>query len=1033
MTTPAGGVYVDVLPDFTGFAGRFAAGVRSLSVNDKIEIRVDVDDEPVKKVSRSVKDLDRDTTSLAQKFRNFNTLTGLSPPKLIAFASSAGLAVQATANLAATLAPLSGLLIALPAVAGAGAIVLGTLKIGLSGVSDTLKAGMSGDLEKYNKGLEKLSPNARDATRALVGMKKPFDEIKKAVQDRLFAGVGDDLKLLGKVYLPELETRLPKVAASLSGFFGNFTGTAADKTRPFFKGFRDLIDATALGLARANNNVGPLTDALGNLFIVAAPLARDLLGSIGSLTGRFADFINEAARTGELREWLQEALDTAQTFGQFLGNLGSIIGSVLGAANSAGGGLLGTLEELTRQVADFLKSAEGAAILETIFSAVAQIGGDLGRVLGAVLPAIGQAVAELAPHIPLLTAALADVLIAMVPLLPPVTQLAILFLTNLTPAIVGLMPLLTTLVGWLTSLVEWVVRSEDVIVPLVAGVLAMVVAVRIINGLLAAFRLVMIGVNIVLAANPIGLVILALVGLAAIFVTAYQKSETFRRIVDATWLAVRTAATVAWNDYIKPALSALIGFITKDVPRAFNIGKDAIGRAWDGIKQKAAEPVNFVIETVLNNGILKAWNFIADKFGLDSLKIGRLNTVSWGSRNSVATGGRGRAFADGGFYDGLIPGAPSGVDNLLATSKTGPVALATGEYIVNSESTSTWLPVLEWINSQRRGFAEGGLFGRLSGGLSKLWESGTQVNTGALDFLSDPKKWLQERLSGVLEGLSGRVGGGDFGKMIASVPEKLVDAMSEMAGKVLGSLGGGRVSAGLAGALSFAGSQVGALYNWGAAGPKQIGYDCSGFMSAILNIIQGVMPPYSRRGSTGTFPWPGFVPGMGAFSIGSTSNTGSGIGHMAGTLNGVNVESRGGDGVVVGPRARGARDRMFGGNVWHLAGFANGGMFTRGGDLPFDIFDPRGMHFMDPKTLVGNVFDQGGWLQPGLSLTYNGTGMPERVLDPADSSAYGRGGSVSPDVMRAALEGMRLEIDPDGVARLVTRSQERVSVKGGRA
>ena len=138
------------------------------------------------------------------------------------------------------------------------------------------------------------------------------------------------------------------------------------------------------------------------------------------------------------------------------------------------------------------------------------------------------------------------------------------------------------------------------------------------------------------------------------------------------------------------------------------------------------------------------------------------------------------------------------------------------------------------------------------------------------------------------------------------------------------------------GALGFAHAQVGKPYGWGSSGPGS--YDCSGFMSAITNYIRGKYP-YSRVGSTGTFPWPGFARGAGMFMIGSRRGN---PGHMAGTLMGQNVESRGGEGVVVGSRARGANNSLFGGNVWHLARLAMGG---RAGDAPFDLFNPQGRHF----------------------------------------------------------------------------------------
>lgn len=135
----------------------------------------------------------------------------------------------------------------------------------------------------------------------------------------------------------------------------------------------------------------------------------------------------------------------------------------------------------------------------------------------------------------------------------------------------------------------------------------------------------------------------------------------------------------------------------------------------------------------------------------------------------------------------------------------------------------------------------------------------------------------------------------------------------------------------LAGALAFARGQAGKPYIWGGVGPR--GYDCSGFQSAITNVALG-QNPYSRRFATGSFPAAGWAPGPGAYMVGFFRGN---PGHMAGTLLGTNVESRGGDGVVIGRAARGARDAMFGGNIYHLVG--SGG--RRGGSDPAFDASPK--------------------------------------------------------------------------------------------
>jgi len=202
-------------------------------------------------------------------------------------------------------------------------------------------------------------------------------------------------------------------------------------------------------------------------------------------------------------------------------------------------------------------------------------------------------------------------------------------------------------------------------------------------------------------------------------------------------------------------------------------------------------------------------------------------------------------------------------------------------------------------------------------------------------------------------------------------------------------------------ALEWAGSQAGKPYIWGGVGPA--GYDCSGFMSAIANVVLG-QNPYSRRFATGSM----VGGGVGGFARGDSGGFRIGVmhgnpGHTAGTILGVNVESRGGEGVVIGPRARGASNGLFS-SIYHLAGFARGGR-VRDGDAPFDLFRGSGI---DPRDLLKVLsFDRGGFLPPGLSVAYNGTGRPEPV-SPAGSFAE-------------ALSGMRwrLDIDPQGLAYVV--------------
>ncbi|MDX3713369.1 phage tail tape measure protein [Streptomyces europaeiscabiei] len=401
-------------------------------------------------------------------------------------------------------------------------------------------------------------------------------------------------------------------------------------------------------------------------------------------------------------------------------------------------------------------------------------------------------------------------------------------------------------------------------------------------------------------------------------------------LVRSGFRAVGAGATWLWKNAVSPALSGIKSVLSDayavgirpvldkmrsavgKVSDAFATAKDGIKLAWDKVKGIAKGPVAFVINTVYNKGIVGTWNKVAKAFGAP--------TLSEFHPDGFATGG-------------VLPGYTPGRDVHLA-------ALSGGEAIMRPEWTRAVGPgYVNQMNAAARhggirgvqrslglpAFADGGIFGWVKSTASK----GVDLAASGVSWLKDGLK--ASALAGinkVVKPLIERISGSAslYRDMITKVPEKMVKSLlnySDTADKKLGAAGiGGK---GFKSALSFAKSQAGKPYIWGGVGPK--GYDCSGFMSAIENIIRG-LKPYSRRWATGAFSGStapsGWVRGANSpFRVGITN---AGVGHTAGTLNGVNVESRGGDGVVVGSRARGYRDSLF--TDWYgLKGYSKG---TRG-------------------------------------------------------------------------------------------------------
>jgi Putative peptidoglycan binding domain len=121
-------------------------------------------------------------------------------------------------------------------------------------------------------------------------------------------------------------------------------------------------------------------------------------------------------------------------------------------------------------------------------------------------------------------------------------------------------------------------------------------------------------------------------------------------------------------------------------------------------------------------------------------------------------------------------------------------------------------------------------------------------------------------------------------------------------------------------AQQFAKREAGDRYLIGTQGPNT--YDCSGFLSVLINVLAGKANPHQRLFGTGnmehvlkTMGWKQGKGGPHDVTVGFSTAKELQLryGHTVGTLGGLNVEARGGKkgGVKVGPGARSPFEKMF--------------------------------------------------------------------------------------------------------------------------
>ncbi|MCX4849857.1 hypothetical protein [Streptomyces sp. NBC_00893] len=398
-----------------------------------------------------------------------------------------------------------------------------------------------------------------------------------------------------------------------------------------------------------------------------------------------------------------------------------------------------------------------------------------------------------------------------------------------------------------------------------------------------------------------------------------------------------------WDKALKPAFGNMKKGI-KAVGDSFNDAKDFIGKAWSKVQDIAKTPVKFVIDKVYNAGIVPTWNTIAKAFGAP--KLDTIQTKGW------ARGG-------------VLPGTSSyrqGDDQLV------PMRRGEGVYVSEAMRNPYERARLHAVNRaamkgkplgqfQAEGFSKGGIFDWVKTTASK----GVDLAKTGVSWLKDGMRASATAgLNAVVKPLISKISGSAslYRDMITGIPKRMIKDIVGYSGKADSKLDAAGIgTGGFKKGLTWARTQAGKAYQWGGNGNPS--WDCSGLVSAIESVIRGERP--HRRWATGAFSGktapPGWVlNGRSPYMIGITN---AGVGHTAGTLNGVNVESRGGDGVVIGKSAR----------AW------NNNLFTH--------------HYA-----YKGKYDSGGYLQPGLNLAYNGTGRPEPVFTTAQANALVGGGNV---------------------------------------
>ena len=171
----------------------------------------------------------------------------------------------------------------------------------------------------------------------------------------------------------------------------------------------------------------------------------------------------------------------------------------------------------------------------------------------------------------------------------------------------------------ITGFAGGIVKDKDVLIPLIVAVAGGVAVFKLVVGVIKAWTVAQALLNVVLTANPIGLVIVAIAALAAGLFIAYKKSETFREIVNSAFTVVKTTGSIMWT-ILKPILWAFGEAFKVVWERAQFFAKISIA-AFNAIKEPAQTALRYVVDAFLAfvesilTGAAKAFGWVPELGG----------------------------------------------------------------------------------------------------------------------------------------------------------------------------------------------------------------------------------------------------------------------------------------------------------------------------------------------------------------------------------------------------------------------------------
>lgn len=602
---------------------------------------------------------------------------------------------------------------------GQQAVISAQRQVEQAMISSSVAGGAA--LTNLRNAMESLSPAGQRFVRFIENQFRPvWDGLKASAQEGMLPGVqaGLDSILDG---LRSLNPFISSVGRALGGIFLDFL---AEMRTPTWKEFFGFLKDTAVPSLWLMWDVGKnLARGLAALLMALTPFNDDIGSGLLKFSEGFASWAEKLSTSTGYQKFIDYVSANGPKVVEFFREIWNFAVKFVIAAAPIGAIVL--------------------TVLEKLFEWINKIPTDVLTVLIGALAAIAVALGAVALVTAIVTAGTASLIVLLVGAFLAAWTVAYMKIKWFHDYVDFFFHAFATLATWLWqnilkpvfSAIAWAI--ENVVIP---------VFMFLWNHVLRPFL-------------QFWQVTFSIIG--AIFQVFWGVIQIGAKIIGWWFSWLYGVAIKPIMDRLRP-LFEFLGLIWEEfvVPK-FKWGVEQIGKFWDWLVEMAKKPIKILVNTVLNEGILKGYNKVANAFGVkpDDVHI----DLPAGFRRGGEIDGPGTETSDS-----ILIRASKG-EHMWTAEEVDAIGGHSAMYRLRQAVKAGWLP----------GFARGGAIGGPRGdgiGIGewfvKLKHKADDIIAGVKDLMSNPAgalKRMADKLIGLVPGADTQ-----FGKAVIGMPSKVV-------------------------------------------------------------------------------------------------------------------------------------------------------------------------------------------------------------------------------------------------------------------